>query len=107
MTLRAASGRPFTEITGAAFDSSRRIWIPAFASPMSGRMPNTLRTDAQLTRTQRLSRTQLWITYLSVNNLFDRDNLFTYRYSPDYTRRLPVRSLFKRSFYVGMSFVHI
>lgn len=103
--IRAASGRPFTDITTATFDSVRAIWVPSYAVPFGDRMPATFRTDLQLTRTHRIGTQHLWITYLSVNNVFDRDNLFTYRYSPDYTRRFAVRSLFKRSLYVGMSFV--
>jgi hypothetical protein len=72
---------------------------------MAQRMPATFRTEVQLTRVERCSQRRTWITYVSVNNPFDRDNLYTYRYSSDYTRRIAVRSLFKRSFYAGMSFV--
>ena len=39
-------------------------------------------------------------------NVLDRDNLYQYTYTADYTQRIPVRSLFKRSFYLGASLTH-
>jgi hypothetical protein len=38
-----------------------------------------------------------------VSNVLDRTNVYQYTYNADYTRRIPVRSLFNRSFYFGGS----
>jgi hypothetical protein len=40
-----------------------------------------------------------------VNNLLDRANLQGYTWSPDYTERLPVRSIFNRSVYFGATLI--
>jgi hypothetical protein len=50
-----------------------------------------------------LSPQSFLVLFASVNNLFNRMNIYEYRYSTDYTQRIPVRSLFNRSYYVGGS----
>jgi hypothetical protein len=39
--------------------------------------------------------------------VFNRTNLYEYTYAADYSRRIPVRSLFNRSLYFGASLTHI
>jgi hypothetical protein len=99
---RYATGRPFTPVVSATYEPRREIWIPEYAAPMSDRLPAFQRADVSLTHLRRIAGFNA-VFFSSVSNLFDRENVFTYRYTPDYRSRIPVRSLFKRSFYVGAS----
>jgi hypothetical protein len=99
---RYATGRPFTPVVSATYEPRREIWIPEYAAPMSERLPAFQRADVSLTHLRRIAGFNA-VFFSSVSNLFDRENVFTYRYTPDYRSRIPVRSLFKRSFYVGAS----
>ncbi len=101
--LRYATGKPYTPVSGATFDQSRNVWVPSYAAPFSQRLPPLQRVDLSLSRFMRLSPQTFLVLFASVNNLFDKVNVYDYRYSPDYTKRIPIRSLFNRSFYVGGS----
>jgi hypothetical protein len=101
--LRYATGKPYTLVTGATFDAARNIWVPQYGEPFSQRLPPLQRVDLSLSRFMRLSPQTFLVVFASVNNLFDRVNVYEYRYNADYTQRLAVRSLFNRSFYVGGS----
>jgi vitamin B12 transporter len=101
--LRYATGKPYTPVVGASFDQSRNVWVPAYSAPFSERLPPLQRVDLSLSRFMRLSPQTFLVLFASVNNLFDRVNIFDYRYSADYSQRIPIRSLFNRSFYVGGS----
>ena len=102
LTHRYATGRPFTPVTGATFDAAQNVWMPRYGPPMSERLPSFRRLDLGLTRLQRIAGSQ-GVIFTAVNNLLDRDNLYAYRYPSDYSSRIPIRSIFKRSFYVGAS----
>lgn len=104
---RYATGKPFTPVTSATFDAVRQIWQPTFAAPNSDRMPALMRFDIALSRVTRLSPHSQLVYFFSLENVFDRDNLYQYTYTPDYSRRIPVRSLFNRSVYFGGSLTHI
>ena len=43
--------------------------------------------------------------YASVNNIFDRVNVQSYTYTRDYSQRIPVQSIFNRSFYFGATLI--
>jgi vitamin B12 transporter len=99
---RYATGRPFTPVTSATFDATRNVWDPQYGAPMSERLPAFRRIDLGVTHLRRIA-TKTVVMYSSVSNVFDRDNIYMYRYSQDYTLRIPIRSMFKRSYYVGFS----
>jgi hypothetical protein len=101
--VRYATGKPYTPITGATFDQSRSLWVPQYSAPYSERLAPLERVDLSLSRYMRLSPQTFLVMFASVNNLFDRVNIYEYRYSADYSQRIPIRSLFNRSFYVGGS----
>ena len=101
--VRYATGKPYTPITGATFDQTRQVWVPSYTAPFSERVPPLKRVDLSISRFTRLSPQSYLVVFASVNNLFDRVNIYEYRYNADYTQRIPVRSLFKRSYYVGGS----
>lgn len=102
LTHRVAAGRPFTPVAGATFDAADSVWVPRYGAPMSERLPSFHRLDLGLTRLQRVGAYQ-GVFFLSINNLLDRENIHAYRHSTDYSARFPIRSLFKRSVYVGAS----
>jgi hypothetical protein len=101
--FRYATGKPYTPVTGATFDQTRQTWVPSYSAPFSERLEPLKRVDLSISRFTRLSPQSYLVLFASVNNLFDRVNIYQVRYNADYTRRIPVRSLFKRSYYVGGS----
>jgi vitamin B12 transporter len=102
LSHRYATGRPHTPVTSATYDSVRDVYVPQYGAPMSERLPAFQRLDVSVTHLRRLGAANV-VLYSSVSNVFDRDNIHAYRYSSDYSVRVPIRSLFKRSFYVGAS----
>jgi hypothetical protein len=90
-------------VTGAAFDQNRQRWIPSYGAPFSERLTPLQRVDLSISHFGRLSPQSFLVVFASVNNLFDRVNVYQYRYNADYTQRIPIRSLFNRSYYVGGS----
>jgi vitamin B12 transporter len=98
---RSATGRPFTPVTSAQFDSSRHVWVPTFGPPNSERLPAFQRIDASMSRLVPLPHQRLIVLFLAANNILDRRNVYDYRYDAAYTQRTPVRSQFNRSIYFG------
>ncbi|HXT18964.1 MAG TPA: TonB-dependent receptor [Gemmatimonadaceae bacterium] len=104
---RYATGKPFTPVAGATFDPSRHVWEPAYGPANSQRMPAEEKLDLAVSRYLRLGSHNALVYYFSVDNVLDRTNLYEYAYTADYSRRIPVRSLFNRSFYLGASLTHL
>jgi vitamin B12 transporter len=100
---RHATGRPFTPVVSATFDEARRLWVPTYGIAMSERLPPFHRLDLSASWFRRISPSLQVVAYWSMSNVLDRANVHAYRYSSDYTQRLPVRSIFERSHYFGMS----
>ena len=101
--VRYATGKPFTPVASASFDQSRNAWVPQYAAAYSERLPPLRRVDLSVVRFTRLSPQTFLVLFASVNNVFNRVNVYDYRYNSDYTQRIAIRSLFNRSFYVGGS----
>ncbi len=103
LAWRSASGQPFTGVVGAVRDTTQDVWVPAYGPPMGERLPAFRRMDLSASRLLSVFGSDLTVLFVGVTNVFDRDNVHSYRYSRDYTKRLPVRSQFKRSIYFGAS----
>jgi hypothetical protein len=101
--VRYATGKPFTPVSGATYDAERRMWRPIYDEAYGGRLPAFSRVDLSVSRAAPLGPRAFGVFFVSVNNVFDRVNVYDYRYDADYTHRVPVRSLFNRSVYVGGS----
>jgi hypothetical protein len=99
---RFATGRPFTPVASATHDPGRGVWTPTYAAPMSERLPAFHRLDLSGSVLRRFGPVQSVVFY-TLSNALDRENIHTYRYSPDYSERIPVRSLFNRAHYFGFS----
>ena len=104
---RSATGRPITPVTGATFDAQRQIYVPEYGPPMSERLPAFRRIDLSISQYQPLGRHLNRVLYLSLSNVFDRENIYAYRYSRDYASRIPIRSIFNRAVYFGASLLRI
>lgn len=96
-----ATGRPYTRVVSATLDQSSGRYIPTFGPAMADRVPALVRLDANLSRIVSLGPKAFAVFYLSVNNVLDRMNIYQYTYTPDYSQRIAVPSLFNRTFYFG------
>jgi vitamin B12 transporter len=103
VAYRYATGRPFTPVVSATFDPSRSIWMPSYGTPMSERLPAYHRLDFSIGHLRRFSESLQVVFFYSLSNALDRENVHAYRYSADYSERIPVRSLFNRAHYFGAS----
>jgi vitamin B12 transporter len=100
---RAATGRPTTPVLGADLDARRGLWVPRHGPAMSERLPDFHRLDLSATALHRFSPSMLGVFYLTLTNVLDRENVFAYRYTADYSERIPVRSQSKRTVFFGAS----
>jgi vitamin B12 transporter len=107
VAFRYATGKPFTPVSGASFDAQRRVWIPTYGASYSERMPSLQKVDIAMSRVTRISPRNQLVYFVSLDNIFDRHNLYQYTYNTNYTKRIPIRSLFNRSLYFGGSLTHI
>jgi hypothetical protein len=96
---RWATGRPFTDITGtvAGPDGPEPVW----GAPNAVRLPDYGRLDLSLSYFRGLGEGRGLVIFTSVSNVFDDNNVMRYRWTPDFSARIPVRAPFNRSVYVG------
>jgi vitamin B12 transporter len=99
---RFATGRPYTPITGGVPDG-RGGYSPAYGAPFSERLPSLVRFDLSASRFRRLNDHTSLVLYVSVNNVLNRHNVYTYEYAADFSSRRPTPSLFGQSVYFGFS----
>jgi hypothetical protein len=105
--FRHATGKPYTPVIGATFDSVTAVWDPRYGVPNSERLPGAERLDLAISRVTYLGPRTMLVYFFSLENVLDRVNLYEYTYNADYTQRIPIRSLFKRSVYFGASLTHL
>jgi hypothetical protein len=105
--FRYATGKPYTPVTGSTFNAGRNTYDPIYAAAFSQRMPALQKLDLSVSRYTRLSQRTILVYFFSLDNVLDRENLYQYTYNADYSKRIPVRSLFKRSVYFGASLTHL
>jgi vitamin B12 transporter len=96
-TLRLATGRPFTPVTGPDAQGG-----PAHGPVHSARMPDYARLDARLTRYLPLPA-GVGVMYLETLNVLDRENVAAYTYDAAYAERRPIAAFFaNRTLVLGM-----
>jgi hypothetical protein len=100
---RYATGKPYTPVLSARFDSASHAWEPTYGAPCSERLPAFHRVDVSLSRLVPLPSERLLVLFVSMNNIFDRKNIYEYTYNADYSQRIASRSQFQRSVYFGAS----
>lgn len=98
--LRYASGRPFTPVVSATRspDGTR---TPQYGAPGSLRLPAYARVDLSASVFRVMQGGTQVVGYVALTNVLDRPNVYQWRYSPDYTTRYEVASIFNRSLYFG------
>ena len=100
-TFRYASGRPFTPVTSASRSDADGTWMPRYGAPGSDRLPAFSRLDLSASIFRVVHPALQMVGYTALTNVLDRSNVYTWRYSADYSTRYAVRSVFNRSLYFG------
>ena len=103
IAFRAATGAPFTPVLAATFDPERDLWRPVHGAPMSERLPTYTRLDLSATVLRSLWADNLTVFFVSVMNSLDRANVRDYRYTADYSERIPLKTPFPRTIYFGVT----
>ena len=102
---RFSTGKPYTSVVGANFDPATNSYDPILGAPMAARLPDNYRIDAAVSRIWVIGSLPV-VTYLSINNITNHSNTFSYAYSANYSRKIPGGSLFLRTLYFGFSINH-
>jgi vitamin B12 transporter len=100
-TFRTSTGKPYTPVMGATFDSTFNVYAPLYGEPNSGRFPTYRRFDVNLQYIFSLFG-RFAIAVFQVNNVFNQRNLYDYTYNRDYTQRVEIVTSNKRQFYFGL-----
>ncbi|MBI5836894.1 MAG: TonB-dependent receptor [Candidatus Eisenbacteria bacterium] len=105
--FNVTSGRPYTPVAGAVYDTVRHNWRPLYGDHNSGLLPPYNRLDVRLTRLFKIGRvfglpaSSVCATYIEALNVLGRRNVLDYYYNQDYTRTYVEESYFSRRFLVG------
>lgn len=105
VAFKRATGRPYTDVQSASFDSTTRAFVPTYDAPNAKRLPTFSRTDLTVSRQIRIGVNNFAAVFAGINNLLNQTNVFSYTWSPDYAQRIPVRSTVSRTFFVGANLV--
>jgi len=100
---RYGTGRPITPIIGGQ-QLADGSWTPIYGGAASERLPPLERLDLLAYRTWLFKHGRGMTVYVSINNVLNRENVYSYSYSEDYSRRQIVRSYFGRVLYFGAMF---
>ena len=103
-TLKHATGRPATPITGSIPVEGESYYLPIEGLIGSERYPTYRRLDASLRYLLPIGQQGYAVFYMAVNNLLDRANILGHEYSIDYAERRPRSTNFRRSIYFGAIF---
>jgi len=103
ITYHVSTGKPYTPIYGGVFDSTQSAYIPLLSSYNSGRFPTYTRIDVNAQYVFSFFG-KFAVAFLALNNILDNENLYSYTYTPDYSRQIPVRSNNNRIIYFGVGF---
>lgn len=101
LSYRYATGRSVTPVVGGKQDGTS--WDPVYGEPFSERVPPLQRVDFLAYRVWAWGTDRAITTYVSINNVLNHANVYTYGYSDDYSRRWKVPSLFNRILYFGVT----
>ncbi|MEJ2613918.1 MAG: hypothetical protein P8Z35_03080 [Ignavibacteriaceae bacterium] len=100
-----ATGKPFTPVVGANFNSYQNIYKPVYGKTNSVRLPSYQRLDLRLTYLTQLFNNYFSIFYFEALNILNINNIFNYSYNFDYTGKKKVTSYFgRRILVIGMIF---
>lgn len=100
VAYRMASGKPYTPAIGSNKDPNYDLYNPIYAAPQSEELPTFNRFDVALNRTLWI-KTHRVIFYLSIINILNHENIYGYTYTHDYSQRVVLPSLFRRTLFFG------
>ncbi|MGB8317221.1 MAG: TonB-dependent receptor [Ignavibacteriaceae bacterium] len=105
LTYKYASGKPFTPVIGANFNSYQNIYEPVYGNTNSERLPSYQRLDLRITYLTQLFSNYFSVFYIEGLNILNINNIFDYSYNFNYTDKMKVTSYFgRRIFVMGMIF---
>jgi hypothetical protein len=99
-TYRISTGKPYTPVTGSAFDSTQDLYIPFYGLKNSDRFPTYQRFDINAQYIFSLFG-RFAIAVMELNNVFNLKNLYGYTYNSDYTKKIEIVSTNRREIYLG------
>lgn len=98
---RSSAGRPFTPAVGAT--NTPDGFVPIWGEINSQRLPRYQRADLSLNWVVPFGQKSTAVFFASLDNAFNRRNVFEMAYSANYATPRPIASSAPRSFYVGCS----
>ncbi len=106
INLKYATGKPFTPVTSAEWNSIYNIYTPVYGETNSDRFPEYKRLDLRVTHFSNISESLRFIFFVEGLNIFNLNNIFGYYYSPDYKMKKEIESYFgKRTIVFGVNVI--
>lgn len=102
---RFATGRPFTNVTSATYDSVAHVFIPTYDAPDAERLTAYRRADVAISRATALKGGRFLVVFGALQNPFNTVNVSSYTWSRDYRTRRVVRSPINRTLFIGANLV--
>ncbi len=96
LNYKYATGKPYTPVIGANYDSTLHVYEPIFGLKNSMRYKDYQRMDIRLTYLTRLFERHFTVVFVEVLNVLNYKNIFGYTYSSDYSKQKEVISFFGR-----------
>lgn len=94
-------GNYYRPLLASAFSSELQVYVPQFDSLSSDNLSPYMRIDAMLSKMFHKSNQLSWITYISISNVLNRDNVKSINYNWDYQQSFQ-EYFQKRIIYVGV-----
>ena len=98
---RFATGKPYTDVVSATYDSAHAVFAPTFGSAEGARLPDYRRADVAISRVTALPGGRFLVVFGAIQNPLNTVNLFGYTWTRDYKSRVPVRSAINRTLFIG------
>jgi outer membrane receptor protein involved in Fe transport len=86
------TGKPYTPVIGAVFDSNLNRYNPRFAAVNSDRVESLHQLDLRIDRIFQFAKWRL-MAYLDVTNVYMNPSVISYTYNYDYTQKDGVKTL--------------
>ncbi|MHA8067910.1 carboxypeptidase-like regulatory domain-containing protein [Aquirufa ecclesiirivi] len=95
------TGNYYTPLSSSTYSTELQIHVPVFGSTTSQNVSPYMRIDAMLSKMIHKSDKITWITYLSISNVLNRDNVKSINYTRDYQQSFQ-EYFQKRVIYIGL-----
>ncbi|MHA8060253.1 carboxypeptidase-like regulatory domain-containing protein [Aquirufa beregesia] len=94
-------GNYFRTLSSSTYSTELQMYIPQYEPTASKSLPPYMRIDAMLSKMIHKTNHGSWITYLSISNLLNHDNVKSINYSWDYQQSFQ-EYFQKRVIYIGV-----